>query len=386
MTLDILYLNKAISVIDIRSFKYNLESSIKNYLHKMYFIYANLKLHTKSIKNKKVVNMKHLIIGCGSIGQRHLKNLKAITNGEIIAYRTREKKVKKLEHDPHVKIYSDLTEALNQKPDAVLITNPTSLHIQSALAAANQGCHLFIEKPISNTLDGIDELIDIVRKKNLVVLLGCNLRFHPCLQFIKKLLNEKRIGKVVSARIQMGQYLPDWHPWEDYRTMYSAHKSLGGGIILDAIHELDYISWLLGDVTQVFCFSDKLSSLEIDTEDVAEILLRLKSGVIAEVHLDYVQRYPSRSCEIIGDEGSIVLNFNDGTVKVFTAEKKEWEVFEQPHDYDMNQMYIDEMVHFINCIEGKEEPLINITDGLNVLKIVLTAKESAKSGKMIKID
>ena len=330
--------------------------------------------------------MKLLIIGCGSTGQRHLRNLKIITTGEIIAYRTRKKEVKKLENKYHIQTYSNLEEALNQKPDAVLVTNPTSLHIQSALTAAKHGCHLFIEKPLSHTLDGIDELIGIVHKKNLVVLVGCNLRFHPCLQFIKKLLNEKRIGKVVSARVQMGQYLPDWHPWEDYRTMYSAQQSLGGGIILDAIHDLDYISWLLGDVTQVFSFSDKLSNLDIDTEDVAEILLRFKSGTIVEVHLDYVQRYPSRSCEIIGDEGSIILDINKGTVKVYTAEKKKWELFEQPNNYDINQTYLDEMVHFINCIEGKEEPLIGITDGLEVLKIALAAKKSAKYGRIIKIN
>lgn len=336
--------------------------------------------------NRSRKKMKILIIGCGSIGQRHLKNLKSIFDGEIIAHRTRKKKVKKLENEYHVKTFSNLDEALYQNPDAVLVTNPTSLHIQSALAAANHGCHLFIEKPISDTLDRIDELIDIIRKKNLVVFVGCNMRFHPCLQFIKKLLYEKRIGKVISARVQMGQYLPDWHPWEDYRKMYSAHRSLGGGIILDAIHELDYIIWLLGDVTRVFSFSDKLSNLDIDTEDVAEILLRFKSGTIAEVHLDYIQRYPTRSCEIIGEEGTIILDIKEGNVKVYTSENKRWEVFEQPKDYDMNQTYIDELSHFINCIKGKEEPLINITEGLKVLKIALAAKESAKIGKIIKIN
>ena len=330
--------------------------------------------------------MKFLIVGCGSIGTRHLKNLKSISTGEIIAYRTRKKKVKQLENESYVKTYSDLTEALDQNPDAVLVTNPTGLHMQSALAAANQGCHLFIEKPISNTLDGIDEFMNVVKKRKLVVLIGCNLRFHPCLQFIKKLLDEKRIGKVISTRVQMGQYLPDWHPWEDYRNMYSSSEELGGGIILDAIHELDYIRWLLGDISEVFSFSDKLSDLDIDTEDVAEILLRFKSGAIGEVHLDYIQRHPSRSCEIIGDGGSIVWNLNEGTVKVYTAEKKKWEVFEQPKGYDMNQTYIDEMTHFISCIEENKETLIGITDGLEVLKIALAAKKSAKKGRVIKIN
>lgn len=329
--------------------------------------------------------MKLLIIGCGSIGTRHLKNLISISAGEIIAYRTKIKKIRSIEDGYRVKTYSDMDEALDQNPDAVLITNPTSLHIQTAILAANRGCHLFIEKPISSNLDGIDELMEITKKKNLVVLIGCNLRFHPCMRFVKKILDENRIGKVISARVQMGQYLPDWHPWEDYRTMYSAQQSLGGGIILDAIHELDYVNWFLGDVSQVFSFSDKLSDLDIDTEDVAEILLRFKSGAIAEVHIDYVQRYPGRSCQIIGDRGSIMLDLMKGTVNVYTSEKQMWESFDLPEDYDKNQTYFNEMSHFINCIKGKEEPLISIKDGVEVLKLALAAKESARTGKIIKI-
>ena len=328
--------------------------------------------------------MKFLIIGCGSIGQRHLKNLKDNTTIEVITYRTSKKNVKKIEHD--TKTYDNLKEALDQKPDAVLITNPTSMHVPTALEAAKNGCHLFIEKPLSNNLDGIDELLDLVRKKKLVTLVGCNLRFHPGLRMIKKLLDENRIGKVVSARVQMGQYLPDWHPWEDYRTMYSAHQSLGGGIILDAIHELDYVRWLLGEVTHVVSFSEKLSNLDIDTEDVAEILLRFKRGAIAEVHLDYIRRDASRSCEIIGDNGSILWDINESSVKLYDANKKEWKQFKTPKEYNMNQTYINELLHFINCIEGKEKPLIDITEGIDALKIALAAKKSAKTGKIIKIN
>lgn len=328
--------------------------------------------------------MKILIVGCGSIGQRHFKNLSNLSNAEIMAYRSKKKKVPNLDVKYNFTTYSTLPEALAQEPDAVLITNPTSLHIKSALAAAKNGCHLFIEKPISDTLNGINELMDIVHEKNLTVLMGCNLRFHPGLQLIKKLLDENRIGKVVSARVQMGQYLPDWHPWEDYRNMYSASETLGGGIILDAVHELDYIRWFLGDITEVFSFSDKLSNLDIDTEDVAEILLRFKSGVIAEVHLDYVQRSASRSCQIIGEDGTILWGPEEG-VKLYSADEKKWESFKPSKNYDINQTYIDEMVHFINCIEGKEAPLINIMDGIEVLKIALAAKESSKTGKLIKI-
>lgn len=328
--------------------------------------------------------MKILIVGCGSIGQRHFKNLTTFSNADIIAYRSKKKRIPDINTKPNIITYSTLSEALAQGPDAALITNPTSLHVKYAIAAAKNGCHLFIEKPISNNLNGINELMEIAHKKNILILMGCNLRFHPDLQLIKKLLNEKRIGKVISARIQMGQYLPDWHPWEDYRNMYSASETLGGGIILDAIHELDYIRWFLGDVTEVFSFSDKLSNLEIDTEDVAEILLRFKSRAIAEVHLDYVQRSASRSCQIIGEKGTILWEQNEG-VKLYSAERKTWDSFKPPQNYDIKQTYIDEMVHFINCIEGKEDPLINIMDGIEVLKIALAAKESSKTGTLIKI-
>ena len=223
-----------------------------------------------------------LVIGCGSIGKRHIRNLKALNVRDIIAHDLRMERCREVEQEYGVKAYDDLEEALAQKPDVALICTPTSLHIPPALSAARNGCHLFIEKPLSHSLDGVDELLEIVARKNLITLVGCNMRFHPSIALVKELLGKESIGKVLCARVQTGQYLPDWHPWEDYRQGYSANKSLGGGIILDGVHEIDYITWLLSEVSQVVCFSDKLSSLEIDTEDTAEILLRLKSGAIAD--------------------------------------------------------------------------------------------------------
>jgi len=328
------------------------------------------------------LDMKFLVVGCGSIGQRHLQNLRNLSAGEIIVYRVKKRELSEIEEKYCVRTYTDLDEALDQNPAAVLVTNPTSLHMPIALAAAKRGCHLFIEKPISHSLDGVDELVNIAGEKNLVILVGYNLRFHQSVRLIKDLLDKNRIGNVVSARVQAGQYLPDWHPYEDYREGHSASRSLGGGVILDLSHELDYIRWFLGEVKEVFSFSDKLSHLDIDTEDVAEILLRFHSGAIAEVHLDYVQRSSSRSCQIIGEEGTILLDSNEKNVKLFSIKDKKWQVF--PENLDYNQMYVEEMKHFINCIEGKEEPIIDVTEGKKVLEIALAAKESSKTGKVIK--
>lgn len=329
--------------------------------------------------------MRMLVIGCGSIGKRHIRNLKALKAGEIIAQDVQPERCHEVEEQYGIKTFSHLDEALAQKPDATLICTPTSHHIPPALSAARHGCHLFIEKPLSHSLDSVDELLEIVAQKNLVTLVGCNMRFHSGIVKIKKLLENESIGKVLCARAQSGQYLPDWRPWEDYRQRYSASHSLGGGIILDGVHEIDYISWFLGKVEQVFCFADKLSHLEIDVEDLAEILLYFDSGAIAEVHLDYIQRSYGRSCQIIGEQGTILWDFSDKQVKVYSAKTREWQLFSEEHDYDTNQMYIEEMKHFIECLEGKAKPTQDINTGKSVLEIALTAKESAKTGKLINL-
>jgi len=330
--------------------------------------------------------MLFLVVGCGSIGKRHIRNLKALGIQDIIAHDLKRERCQEVEQEFGLKCYADLEEALAGKPDVALICTPTSRHIPAALSAAQWGCHLFIEKPLSHSLDSVDELLAIVAKKGLVTLVGCNMRFHPGIVKMKELLEKQSIGKILSARVQAGQYLPDWHPWEDYRQGYSANISLGGGVLLDGIHEIDYITWFLGKVSQVFCFAGKLSSLEIDTEDTVEILMWLKSGAIAEVHLDYVQHPYGRSCQLIGEKGTILWDFNDKQVKLYSARTKEWQVFDQPPNYDTNQMYLDEMRHFIQCLEGKARPVQDAKQGKALLEIVLAAKESAAKSQVISLN
>ncbi|MFC1874299.1 Gfo/Idh/MocA family protein [Chloroflexota bacterium] len=324
-----------------------------------------------------------LVVGCGSIGKRHIRNLKALGAGDIIAHDSNMERCREVEQEYSVKVYDNLDASLAQKPDAAFICTSTSRHIPPALAAARNGCHLFIEKPLAHSLEGVHELRDVVAQNGLITLVGCNMRFHPSIVLMKKLLEEGRIGRVLSARVQAGQYLPDWHSWEDYRQGYSANKSLGGGVLLDGIHEIDYITWFLGKVKRIFCFAGKLSSLEIDTEDTAEIILWLKSGAVAEVHLNYTQHPYGRSCHLIGEEGTILWDFHEKQVKLYSIGTKEWQVFDEPLDYDINQMYVDEMKHFIRCLEGRDKPMQDLEAGKKALEIVLAAKESAKTEKVV---
>ncbi len=325
--------------------------------------------------------MRFLVVGCGSIGKRHLGNLKALSAGELVAYDSNPERCEEVRDKYGIKVTADFDEAMSYEPNVVLVCTPTSLHMDYALPAVRHGCHVFIEKPISHSMDGVHELVDIIFQRKLVSLVGCNFRFHWGLKLVKKMLDEGKIGSVLCARAVFGQYLPDWHPWEDYRKGYSANKTLGGGIILDALHEIDYIHWLMGKVDTVSCFAGKLSSLEIDTEDTAEILLCFQNRAIAEIHMDYVQRAYNRSCELIGEEGTITWSFQDNQVRLYSAKDKDWQLYAQDIPYETNQMYIAEMEHFLRCLRGEEQPALNAIEAMRELEIALAAKESSESGR-----
>jgi predicted dehydrogenase len=328
--------------------------------------------------------MKIAVIGCGSIGKRHISNLLSLEVSDIIAYDKDSKRLARVTGELGISGLSSLSEILSFRPDVVIVCTPTSLHVPIALEAAKRGCHLFIEKPLSHNFDGLDELLREVTDRRLATLTGCNFKFHPSFQKMREILKSGVLGKVLSARCQFGQYLPDWHPWEDYRKTYSARTDLGGGILLDS-HEFDYMTWFLGDVVEVFCLSAKLSDLEIGTEDTAEVLLRFNSGSIGEIHLDYTQRAYQRNYEFFGENGTLKWDFHDRKIWLYTTPGKKWEAFEEPIDYDLNDMYIEEMRHFVDCIQNGKETMTDIRSGWNTLQVIMAAKSSARDGCIKKI-
>lgn len=342
--------------------------------------------------------MKILIVGLGSIGQRHLRNLRHIGGDEteIMAYRSRGRDIRiqedmtaefnvDLERDFNIRVFRDYTEALEQAPDAAFITCPTRLHVPMALAAAKHNCHLFIEKPLSDSLEGIEELAGIAREKNLITLVGYQLRFHPCLKRVQQLMTEGRIGQVFGVHMEVGEYLPGAHPYEDYREGYAARSDLGGGVLLCLSHELDYSQWLFGMPQKLFALGGKLSQLEMDVEDDVDVLMECVvdgKSIPVHVHLDFVQCPPSRKCSIIGEEGKIFWDYYSDHVDLYTTGKQQWESFEFP-DFQRNDMFLDEIRHYAACLEGKERPVVDINGGLRSLRIALAAKRSLESGKVV---
>ncbi len=319
--------------------------------------------------------MKFLFAGCGSIGRRHIANLKALEPScEIMAYRVRGEPLGEFGKTHAIQEISGLDAALDWGPDAVFVTNPTSLHLPVAMKAAKRGMPLFIEKPLSHSLSGVNDFLRLCQKKKLLVLVGYKMRFHPSVLKIKSLVEKGTVGRVLAAKAQYGGYLPDWHPWEDYRGMYSAQKKLGGGIVLDAIHELDYLSWIMGPVKTVQAMGGRLSNLDIDTEDMVEMLLQFRSGALGNVHANYLQRPEYRSCQIIGEEGSIFWDSLKKVVEVYCGCEKRWERHEEPAGFEANAMFLAEMRHFLACLAGREKPLHTLQEARDILAVSLAAR------------
>lgn len=321
--------------------------------------------------------MKVLVIGCGSIGRRHLKNLISLGIRDLLVFDIDERRLAEIRRDhPHVMTASRLGALFKEKPDAAIIAVPTALHILYATQAAKAGCHLFIEKPLSHDADGLTGLKHLARNKQLVTFLGYNFRFHPCLLELKKILAQKLIGKVVSGRTHFGSYLPDRHPGEDYRRGYGAKRSMGGGVILDTLsHHVDYLSFLLGRPKAVFCYAAKHSKLAIDVEDVAEILIKFTNGAVISIHGDCIQRPYKHTLEFIGETGTARSDLFAQSLEYFNSRSKRWTKYHSKGPLD--KMYADEMRCFLSCVKRGVKSPVDLNAGVWSLNVLMKIKQSA---------
>ncbi len=345
--------------------------------------------------------MKVLLAGLGSIGQRHVRNLRTILGDKVqfLAYRVRRRR-----HVIHpdmsiqpagpdveglygLRVFTRLDEALAERPDAVFVTNPNSLHMPVALAAARAGCHLFVEKPLSHDFRDVPELVDLIERNRLVCLVGFHLRFHPGLRVVQSWLAGNAVGRVLAARLDFGEHLPSWHPYEDYRQMHESRRELGGGVIRSQIHDLDYAYALFGLPRRIFAVGGHWSRLDVDVEDTASILMEcLADGrpVAVHLHQDYIRRPRSRTCEVIGDDGTIRLDFNAGTVdrRDGTGRIAETRSFES---LDRNDLFLEELHHFLACLRGEAQPIVGVREASQSLRMALAALESMETGQVVNL-
>lgn len=330
--------------------------------------------------------MKYLIAGLGSVGRRHMRNLIALGETDIVLYRTHKATLPDDELAGYP-VETDLAEALKKhKPDAVIVSNPTALHLDVAIPAAQAGCAILLEKPISHSMERLDVLQSAAQKSGAKVLAAFQFRFHPGMVKTRQLIQDGEIGRIISAHVHFGEYLPAWHPWEDYRKGYAARADMGGGVVATQCHSLDYLPWLAGRrVESVWGFADKLSDLEVDVEDTAKIGLRFEGGALGSLHLDYNQQPPEHEFRIIGTHGTIKWNLADGAARIYRTEKKDWEVFPLPNGWERNVMFMEQMKHFVDVVKGKAEPSCTLEDGVRVMKIIAAVHESQKTGRLIRL-
>lgn len=324
-----------------------------------------------------------LVLGCGSIGRRHVGNLVSLGEKNIDVYDRDAKRSASVAREFGVTPRRTLGEAWRENPEAVLVCTPTNSHRSLAREALSRDCHVFVEKPLSHQWRGVDSLIALSRKKERVLMVGYNLRFNACAMKVKEWLDQGRLGAVLSARLHVGSYLPWRHPWEDYRRGYGARSRLGGGVILDSIHEIDCALWFFGPLVSVYCVGGKFSSLDIDTEDVAEILLTTSHRKVVSVHLDYLQRPHERWCEVIGEAGYLRCDYKKGVARLFNGETRRWTTWRDRDD--PNRPYLKEMAHFLRCIRGRGKPGIDGESARQSLGIALAAKASARRGARIDV-
>lgn len=339
--------------------------------------------------------MKFLIAGLGSIGRRHMRNLIALGEKDIVLLRTRKATLPDDELAGYP-VEADIHEALKKhKPDAVIVANPTSLHLDVAIPAAEAGCAILLEKPVSDSLDRLDILQKAAEKSGSKILVGFQFRYHPTLNKARELIQSGALGKILTAHAHWGEYLPQWHPWEDYRQSYAARADLGGGVIVTLTHPLDYLRFLLGDVESLWSFNGHLSPLELDVEDAAEIGLKFSSGAVGGVHVNYFQRPPVHRLEIVGTGGTLRWDNADGVLHFLRmpAVFGSWDAnppadveerYPLPDGFERNQLFAAQMRHFVETARGESDPLCTLADGVQALRLALAAQESQKSGCVIK--
>ena len=328
-----------------------------------------------------------LIVGLGSIGSRHLR---------IARENFPNSKIKILRHqtstsNPELSDGCLLTleEVIDFAPVVAVISNPSTFHLGIAQTLAKIGTHMLIEKPISASSEGVLRLIGICKEMNSVLMLGYNLRFSSSLQHFRNLIKSDLVGKLLSVRCEVGQYLPSWRPGSDYRQGVSAKKILGGGVLLELSHEIDYLRWIFGEVDWVRATISRQSNLDIDVEDSAHMIIGFQKSatepqLIGTLNMDFIRHDKTRSCVAIGENGTLRWDGVAGEIFVFKEGASAWEKITSSENE--NDTYRTQWREFVKCVNRSSLPTVTGEDGLRVLEVIEAAHRSAETGTQVTIN
>jgi len=313
----------------------------------------------------------------GSIGERHIHNLFALGIRDVILYRTIGRPFRTL--DRELPTFTNLGDALRQNPDLVLVCNPTSMHLEIVRKCLEHGCDVFVEKPISNNMDQVAEIVELAIQRERILQVGFMMRFHPCLVEIRRWINEGLIGRLISIRSVWGEFLPDWHPWEDYRESYAARVDLGGGPALTLSHDIDVVVWLAGRAKKLIAIENRSSDLEVETEHGIDVLIEFQNSITANINLNYYQKPPKRQLEICGTEGFIHFDYYLGRSVLNWDLSTENEIATVPPGFERNDLFMWELQDFIARAERKDySERAMLYDAVESLRIAVAALNFAQ--------
>ena len=330
--------------------------------------------------------MRFLIVGLGSMGRRRIRNLQHLKAGEIIGFDPRVDRCDEVVDHYGVRTFTSFDDAMAVDPDALVISTPPDLHLQYERIAATSGKHFFSEVGVGT--EGIDEIIDLTRDTDKVAAPSCTLRFHPLVQTIKDIVDSGEIGPILTFSSHSGQYLPDWHPWEDYRTFWASKRQTGAcreQFVLEGI----WLTWVLGPVREISCTKDKLTNLDTDIDDVYHMLVRLGDGVPGHLMLDVVSRVPYRGGRLFSEDGIVEWSLTEKRLQVYSGANREWRDCSKPDGpveagyIHAEQMYIAEMQRFLQAVRGEEQWPYSLADNRRIQEALEAADRSAETGQRV---
>jgi predicted dehydrogenase len=316
-----------------------------------------------------LLNHPILVIGAGSIGERHIRNLWKLGFRNILVYRQRNLPFRDIA-DANVQVILNWADVGNLKPYAIIIATPTSQHLSQAINAVKLGSHVLVEKPLSHNMAQTEELIELVKQHNVYFRLAYMQRFHPLIQSIKQYITDNTFGNLISLTAKWGDYLPAWHPWEDYRESYAAKKELGGGVALTLSHEIDLANWLINSTPQqYFTLNNYSSKLEMDVEAGCDVLIGYENGATANIHLNYYEKTPERYIKLVFDNASLSFEYFKNTLEIKHPDGK-LEILRANH-FDRNDLFIAQSSHFFHKTQhfAIKDSIEQIKESIAIIKI-----------------
>lgn len=334
--------------------------------------------------------MRALVVGCGSMGFRHVAHLRALGVSDVAVADPDPARRRAAHANFGVATCDSLEQGLTARPGAVLVCTPAGSHVSLARQAVEAGAHVFVEKPLSLGTEGIDDLVARATQGGRIVQVGYNLRYHPAFKTMKRLVDGGALGRVLTGHAEFGLYLGKWWRRRDYRQSYMADAAESGGLVFDVSHEMDVLAWFLGEASEVMAYGDKLSTLDIRGVDVVKAVLRMRSGAIASLHIDCLQPTYTRVLSLVGEDAALRwdcprgrLDRSLGRLVVYDAKRKRYEPVKL--EGRAEETYVEELRDFLRCVETAAPPLVGLSEGRAALDIALGIQTSIATGAAVRI-